>query len=364
MLLQLTDFTIIQLDESGKILNWNPGTEEMYGYVHSEIVTKSFSLLYNGDIESEYYLEQAIIHGKFEIEGWANPKNAQPFYATTTLSSIYDSNHVLLGFVHTTRDITDKKKLEEENIAWHEKLENKVEQRTTEMELANRELEAFSYSVSHDLRTPLRAISGYSLMLQEDYAKILDSEANRLINAIVSNSNKMGNLIDDLLAFSRMGRLTVGYNEVSMERLVGETLTELLPLTTLQYNIETCTLASCNGDAGMLKQVWINLIGNAIKYSSNVLSPTINIGYNETADFHIYFIKDNGAGFDMKYASKLFGVFQRLHHSDEFDGTGLGLALAKRIVDKHGGDMWGEGKVNEGCSFYFSIPKQSLAILN
>ena len=355
-LLQSSNFTIILLDVEGKILTWNPGAENMYGYSNREISNKHFSLLYKECLEPEVYLSDAITHGRFEIEGWAQPKKTRQFYAITILTPFYNENKILQGFAHTTRDITEKKDLEEENRIWHEKLEEKVKQRTTELELANKELEAFSYSVSHDLRTPLRAISGYSMMLKEDYAENLDTEAARIINAIIANSGKMGELIDDLLSFSRMGRLTAIYDHVSMERLVREALHELIP-PDLFYTINIRKLPTCKGDPNMLRQVWVNLISNAIKYSSKAALPTIEIGSDGKGDFHTYYVKDNGAGFEMKYAGKLFGVFQRLHRSDEFEGTGLGLALAKRIIGKHGGEIWGQGQLNSGSTFSFSIPK-------
>ena len=222
----------------------------------------------------------------------------------------------------------------------------------------NKELEAFSYSVSHDLRAPLRAIGGYSNMLKEDYEDKLDVEANRIINVIVDKANMMGQLIDDLLTFSKMARLEKVTASVNMKNEAEKCIEELLPDNKQRKPVIIIhDLAGCKGDRAMLKQVWFNLISNAIKYSSKKENPTIEIGSNEKDQHVIYFIKDNGTGFDMKYSEKLFGVFQRLHRQDEFEGTGLGLALAKRIISKHGGEIWAESVLEKETTFYFSIPK-------
>lgn len=228
-----------------------------------------------------------------------------------------------------------------------------------QLKVVNKELEAFSYSVSHDLRAPLRAIHGYSNMLKEDYGSVIDFEANRIIDVIINNSQMMSELINNLLSFSKMARLEAVSNSVKMYSLAETAVNELLQLEKQKsISLKILPLPDCKGDANMLKQVWHNLIDNAIKYSSKKPNPQIEIGFIEDADKHIFYVKDNGVGFEMKYASKLFGVFQRLHRQDEFEGTGLGLALVKRIVTKHGGDIWTQSNLNEGATFYFSIPKQ------
>ena len=222
----------------------------------------------------------------------------------------------------------------------------------------NKELEAFSYSVSHDLRAPLRAISGYSTMLKEDYESKLDTEANRIIDVVVKNASMMSELIDNLLSFSKMARLELVNDNVNMYNLAQTSVAELLQTEKdIKRSVTINSLPECKGDANMLKQVWKNLIDNALKYSSKKLNPKIEVGFSQNDATHIYYVKDNGAGFDMKYDNKLFGVFQRLHRQEEFEGTGLGLALAKRIVSKHGGEIWAEAILNEGAKFYFSIPK-------
>ena len=234
------------------------------------------------------------------------------------------------------------------------KLEN-TEKQLTEV---NKELEAFSYSVSHDLRAPLRAISGYSEILREDYSTKLDTEGNRIIKVILDNTEMMSQLIDDLLTFSKMSRLELVSNAVDMKKLVMKSLADLSQFTsTDKYKITVDELPACRGDSAMLKQVWYNLIDNAIKYSSKKERPEITIGFRSDLTHLIYFVKDTGTGFEMQYANDLFGVFQRLHRQDEFQGTGLGLALAKRIINKHGGEIGAEATLHEGATFSFKILK-------
>jgi light-regulated signal transduction histidine kinase (bacteriophytochrome) len=192
--------------------------------------------------------------------------------------------------------------------------------------------------------------------LKEDYQAHLDVEGNRLIDTIMSNTKMMGDLIDDLLTFSKMARLETVLSSVDMNRLVQQCFDKLAPVGNGPAP-SVASLPACKGDLGMLRQVWYNLLDNAIKYSSKKESPQILVGAQDDPKFHIYYVKDNGTGFDMKYAHKLFGVFQRLHRQDEFEGTGLGLALAQRIISKHGGKVWAEGVPGQGASFYFSIPK-------
>ena len=238
----------------------------------------------------------------------------------------------------------------------HEELEKKVSLRTKELETVNKELEAFSYSVSHDLRAPLRAVSGYAMMLKEDYEDKFDDEAKRITGNILSNVKMMGRLIDDLIAFSRLGKREVRRRPTDMQTLSETCVAELKqawPEDKFQVSVDP--LPSCQGDEDLLKQVWMNLIGNAMKYSANNPDPRITIGATVNGHGTVYFVRDNGAGFDMKYADKLFKVFQRLHSQEEFEGTGVGLALVKRILDKHQGSIWAESKPGEGAVFYFNI---------
>lgn len=288
-----------------------------------------------------------------------------------TLTAFAEKNHqlrrVLIGYalillfaisvVYLTSRIVIQRKEAEAHQRAKAELERRVAERTAQLEATNKELEGFSYSVSHDLRSPLRAIDGFSRMLQEDYGDKLDDEARRQIKVIRDSSQKMAQLIDDLLAFSRLGRKRISAEEVDMTALAQKVFSELRvasgarPLT---FDLKPMPAARC--DPALLQQVWANLLSNAIKFAGRRENPVIEAGGHANGADRIYYVKDNGAGFDMQYYDKLFGVFQRLHRADEFPGTGVGLAIVQRVVGRHGGRVWAEGKVNEGATFYFSLP--------
>ena len=240
-------------------------------------------------------------------------------------------------------------------------LEEKIRQRTAQLETANKELESFSYSVSHDLRAPLRAINGFTQVLVEDYMEQLSEDASTVLEEIISNSIRMGQLIDNLLEFSRVGKQHISKATINIAHMVDTVVTELKqaePERVISVTIKN--LENITGDRHMLKQVFINLISNAFKYSSKRKEPVIEIGCCQENGFCTYYVKDNGAGFDMLYYDKLFGVFQRLHSSNEFEGTGVGLAIIQKIVTKHEGKVWAEGKVDEGACFYVSLPLNNI----
>ncbi len=241
-------------------------------------------------------------------------------------------------------------------------LELRVAERTEELAAANRELESFSYSVSHDLRTPLRAIDGFSGILLDDYADKLDEEGVRLLKVVRDNTVRMGQLIDDMLNFSRTGRLALTFSKIDMETLAHTVYDELQPFVSgANLHVEIESLPPAEGDSAMLRQVFVNLLSNAIKFSRAKETAEIKVGAFSAGNETVYYVKDNGAGFDMQYANKLFGVFQRLHGVTEFEGTGIGLAIVKRIVNRHGGRVWAEGEIGKGATFYFSIPRASQA---
>ncbi|MEJ7779292.1 MAG: ATP-binding protein [Daejeonella sp.] len=249
------------------------------------------------------------------------------------------------------------KKAESKIVELNIGLEQKVAERTAQLEAANKELESFSYSISHDLRAPLRAINGFTQVLVEDYADKLDEEGLSVMEEILANSKKMGELIDNLLEFFHIGKLHISLANVDMNELVNSVITEMNQQESgRNITVDLMPLESIKGDRNMIKQVFINLISNAYKYTGKVEAAKIEIGsYNED-NFSTFYVKDNGAGFDMRYYDKLFGVFQRLHSHNEFEGTGVGLAIIQRIVVKHGGKVWAEGKVDEGACFYISLP--------
>ena len=242
-----------------------------------------------------------------------------------------------------------------EHAIWN--LNADLQQQTRQLEAANKELEGFSYSVSHDLRAPLRAIDGFAQMLHEDYRSRLDSEALRYIDVIRGNSKRMANLIDDLLALSRLSRQVVSKAEVDMTQLVQEVIDEVRPQQGAETaKIELGALPPAKADRALLRQVWLNLLSNALKYSAKSPNPVIEVSGRQDSVDSIYSVKDNGVGFSMEYAGKLFGVFQRLHRPEEFSGTGVGLAIVQRLVTRHGGRVWAEGALNKGARFSFSLP--------
>jgi len=254
---------------------------------------------------------------------------------------------------------------EKEKLAAKLKIANKElvfqndekEKRALELSIANKELESFSYSVSHDLRAPIRAISAYAKILEEEYSENFDSDRTIIIDSIIRNSKKMGELIDDLLTFSKLGRKQVMISEINMAALVESVREELLfedGENIPEFNVKT--LLPAKGDQALIKQVWINLISNAIKFSKHKPKTNIEIGTYEKDNLVVYYVKDNGVGFDMQYYDKLFGVFQRLHSQQEFEGTGIDLAIVEKLLHRHNGTVWAESILNEGSCFYFSLP--------
>jgi PAS domain S-box-containing protein len=340
---EVEDYAILLLDKDGLIQNWNKGAKKIKGYTSEEVIGKSFNLFYPEEANKkkipEKQLATAIKTGKAVDEGWRVRKDGTLFWAFVVLTALHDEQGNIIGFSKVTRDLSALKEAEEKLLS------------------VNKELEAFSYSVSHDLRAPLRAVNGYAQMLQEDYNHKLDDDGRRIIDTIKYNATKMGTLIDDLLSFSRLGRKELQMTEINMNDLVEGVLLDMNKLSPCKAEIKIDELHPIKADYGLLHQVVYNLISNAVKYSSKREHPLVEISSEENDQENIYFIKDNGAGFDMQYANKLFGVFQRLHTQEEFEGTGVGLAIVQRIISKHGGKVWAAGKVDQGATFKFSLQK-------
>jgi light-regulated signal transduction histidine kinase (bacteriophytochrome) len=273
-----------------------------------------------------------------------------------------DNNNQPYKLIGTISDITYRKKSEEEIQRLNEELEHRVILRTRQLEAANKELEAFSYSVSHDLRAPVRHILGFSEILKNECSEQLTEDARHYLETISSSAQKMGVLIDDLLRFSRTGRAEISESSFNMNKIVDDALSQLRhTISGRQIDWQISSMPDVIGDYNLLRQVWINLFNNAIKYTSTRENSVIRVGYkDESSDELIFFVYDNGVGFDMKFAHKLFGVFQRLHSPTQFEGTGIGLANVRRIISRHGGRTWAKAEVDRGATFYFSLPKSGI----
>ena len=342
-------------NHEGGIISWNEGAERMYGYKETEALKmKIWNIIPEYILPETQQVFNQIMEGKkihFQ-ETKRVTKHGKILDVLFSASVIIDSSDQQKSIAITERDITQQKLADEKILGLNADLLKNV----TQLEVTNKELESFSYSVSHDLRSPLRTISGHSSILIEDYADKLDDEAKRLLGGIKQNIARMNNLIDDLLKFSKLGRKELQKSEVNMEELVRDIISEMEKGVPHKAVINLNSLIPVQADFSLLTQVWTNLISNAIKYSAKKQNPYAEIGCTRLENEIVYHVKDNGAGFKPEYADKLFGVFQRLHSANEFEGTGLGLAIVQRIVTKHGGRVWAEGKVNEGATFYFSLP--------
>jgi PAS domain S-box-containing protein len=359
-IVESSDDAIIGKTLEGIVTSWNRGAERIFGYSADELVGKPINLLIPDDRVAEEWMILDEIrqgHSVSHYETVRRCKDGRLIDVSVTVSPIKDAAGQILGASKIARDISEHKRADQELRKYREHLEDLVAERTAALEAANHELEAFSYSVSHDLRTPLRAIDGFSRMLLTKHADSLGSEAQRLVRVVRENTARMSHLIDDLLAFSRSGRLEMHMERVDMQALADNVWADLEPIREgHDIRFELAPLPSARGDAALLRQVWTNLLTNAIKFSRKKTPAHIQVDGSTAGTQCVYHVRDDGAGFDQAYAHKLFGVFQRLHGMDEFEGTGIGLAIVKRIVSRHGGEVSAEGKVGAGASFQFTLP--------
>jgi PAS domain S-box-containing protein len=290
-----------------------------------------------------------------DFEEWVVWPDGRETWVSTTKVPLRNSDGETIGIFGISRDITERKRAEQSI----RQLNGNLEKQAAQLQAANKELEAFSYSVSHDLRAPLRAIDGYTRILVEDYEPNLDAEGKRICGVISREARRMGQLIDDLLAFSRLGRKEMYSSSVDMKDLVVSVLNDLLKDEDRgRIDFKISRLPPVRADSSLIRQVWVNLLSNALKFTSKKERAMIEVRSKSSKEEIIYFVRDTGAGFDMEYANKLFGVFQRLHSESEFEGTGVGLAIVQRIVRRHDGRVWAEGEVDKGATFYFALPRK------
>jgi PAS domain S-box-containing protein len=358
----IREYAVYGIDASGRVVSWNPGAEFIKGYREEEILEKPIAV---------FYTNEEVQNGKPEVDlsiakekdicqtgGWRVKKDGSVFWAKVTLASSYDRDGVFIGFTRVTHD-NSAKKAASDKIAM---LNIKLEENLTRLEEGNSEIEAFSYSVSHDLLSPLRAIHSYTKILANEYSTKFDEEGRKILEAVTKNSIKMSQLIDDLLTFSWAEKKEHHIVDVDMTAIAEECIDELIKGTPqekkITINLEM--LLPVKADAALMHQVFQDLLSNAFKYSRREKVQLVEIkSFSEELET-VYSVTDNGVGFDMKYYHQLFCVFHSLHDNDEFEGTGVGLALVKQIILRHNGRVWALGEPGKGARFYFSLPNTLL----
>ncbi len=350
---------IIMEVNKNKVYTWaNQSGIDFFG---KDVIGKEASFYFEG-VQKTYQDVQPLFNGEenlIYLESWQRRIDGQKRLLGWWCRTLRDEKNNVTGVLSSALDITERKIAESKITELNEELERRVIQRTEQLEAANKELEAFSYSVSHDLRSPLRSVHSFTKILMEDYEKILDKEGKRICGIITSSAAQMGELIDDLLSFSKIGRSHMSLTLINMRSMAASVFEEIIPAKDKGgTNLKIGKLPKTYGDSNLIRLVWINLISNAVKYSSKEKIPEITIGSRIEEGEVIYSITDNGVGFDMQYIHKLFGVFQRLHNEEEFEGNGVGLAIVQRIILRHEGKVWAEGEVGKGATFYFSLPEK------
>ena len=355
-LLNLTHDTIFVRDMNDVITYWNRGAQELYGWTEAQALGKNAHELLQSEFpkSAEEVRAEFLSAGRWDGELQKTKADGARVVVASRWSLQRNERGEPAAILETNNDISDRKRREEEIS----KLNEELGHRTVELEATNKELEAFAYSVSHDLRAPLRHVSGYTELLQKNISSALNEKTQRYMMTILDSAKRMGNLIDDLLAFSRIGRAEARESTVSLEQLVTEVVSEVKADAggrAVTWNIGP--LPNVYGDRSMLRLALVNLVSNAVKFTRDRAQPQIQIGCSESDNENVVvFVRDNGVGFDMKYSNKLFGVFQRLHPTESFEGTGIGLATVQRIIHRHRGKVWAEGLVGQGATFFFSVP--------
>lgn len=355
------DYAIIMLDSEGKVVTWNEGAERIEGYKAEEIVGHSAELFYlPKDVKAGIFsniLEQARKNGHYQDEGWRVRKDGSRFYTELVITAMRDTDGKLVGFTKIDHDITERRQVQEEIRQFNTELEIRVQERTAELAAANKELDSFAYAVSHDLRAPLRAMIGFSEALVEDFSEQLPLEAQEYLHEIAKAGENMSGLIDGLLSLSRSTRGELHRDRFDISALVNEISQELSQsgeAENVEWKIEPDLMAE--GDIRTIKIALRNLLSNAVKYSAQSNRPRVEFFRERNERGEVFCVADNGAGFDMAHAERLFKPFQRLHRHDEFPGIGIGLATVQRIIHRHGGEIHAHASLGLGAQFYFTLP--------
>jgi PAS domain S-box-containing protein len=338
------------------VSSWNAGAERGTGWSSDEILGQPFAVFFTSEDRAagkpRRELEVAAQLGAARGEERRLRKDGSQFLAEVTLTAVRDPAGQLAGFVAIARDITERRR-DEVAIA---KLNAELEHRVAELAAANDELEAFSYSVSHDLRGPLRAIDGFAKILMEDFSERLDRQGQHYLARVRAGSQRMGQLIDDLLSLARVTRAEMHRSSVDLAQIARDVVEELRRQEPARVvDVAIVDTAPASGDARLLRAALENLLGNAWKFTGKTVPARIELGVQERDGDRVFYVRDNGAGFDMSYAHKLFAPFQRLHEQSEFEGTGIGLATAQRIITRHGGKLWAESTAGQGATFWFTL---------
>lgn len=355
------DFGIFTMDLEGRVMDWNPGASNIFGYQASEVIGKPASIIFTPeDLQrgvDQLELRRALLVGRSVDERWHLKKSGERIWCSGLMMALRDERDQITGLMKILRDTTEQMLQAEAIRSLNTELELRVVERTSQLESANRELEAFSYSVSHDLHAPLRKIDGYSRMVAEEFGARLDERGRDYLEKIRAGTQSMSRLIDDMLSLARVSRGSMRAEPIDLGAIAEEIADDLGKAWGRNVKFKIAKPLPAAGDRPLLRVALYNLLENACKFASKTAAPVVELGRLAGVP-PVFFVRDNGAGFDMAQSGKLFREFSRLHSPEEFTGTGIGLATAQRVIGRHGGRIWAEGKVGKGATFFFTLEKR------